>query len=146
MKKIKLTNRKYALVDDEDFVWLDKLKWYCGGRYAKRGNPSVYMHRLIMRAKKGIEVDHKNGNGLDNRKSNLRLCSQTENTRNSKISKRNSSGFKGVRLHKKNGKWRASIMANSKPISLGYFNTKEQAALAYAEASKKYHLEFSRLA
>src|SRR6266513_4663456 len=91
MKKIKLTKGKYALVDDVDFEWLNQWKWHITtNRYASRtlwpSKKDVYMHRIILNAQKGQEVDHINRDPLDNRRSNISLCTHAQNMAN-KVSK-----------------------------------------------------------
>ncbi len=103
------------------------------------------MHRVIKGAKAGQSVDHVNGNGLDNRRSNLRLCAHAENLRNRKIHKNNKSGFKGVRKRKESSLWRAEIRSNHKFYFLGNFHSAEEAAHAYDAAALKLHGEFARL-
>jgi hypothetical protein len=111
----------------------------------------IKLHRYLVNAPRNKIVDHANGNTLDNRKSNLRICTHAENTRNQKISRRNTSGFKGVRClpgitGRGNGKkYQARIRHEGKLINLGVFSTPEQAYRAYCEASKKYHGEFGRI-
>ncbi len=102
------------------------------------------MHRQIMNAPKGIEVDHINSNGLDNRRSNLRLANRSENMRNICATSRNTSGFKGVTWHKAHSKWQAQITLNRKTYYLGLRETPAEAHALYCEASKKLHGEFSR--
>jgi len=104
----------------------------------------VLLHRFIMNAQKGIIVDHINGNTLDNRKCNLRLCNISQNNCNRKISSHNTSGYKGVYLHNK--KWVARIVINYKNYFLGVFDTPEKAYTAYCKAAKELHGEFARLA
>lgn len=89
-------------------------------------------------------IDHINGNRSDNRISNLRLASQSQNRQNSKTPKNNTSGYKGVSCDTRHGTWRARIFVNNKDKYLGTFKTKEQASEAYIDAAKKYHGEFAR--
>ncbi|MEK6884406.1 MAG: HNH endonuclease [Nanoarchaeota archaeon] len=155
MKKIKLTQGKYALVDNEDFERLNQFKWCFNGRYAVRSiyNPKNkkweiwYMHwSIIGKPPQKTETDHINCNGLDNRKENLRIVTQNENRMNRGKQKNNTSGFKGVAWYKDYKKWTARIMANGVSMYLGVFDDKNKAAKAYNDASKKYHKEFSRIA
>lgn len=156
MKKIPLTQGKFALVDDEDYEELVKWKWYAmkSGKtfYAGRSNPkkpfekrkaSIRMHRQLTSPVEGMEVDHVNGNGLDNRRENLRVCSRNENQHNRPLQKNNSSGYKGVYFDTRNKKWKAQISVNSRNRAIGYFSTPEEAHTAYCEAAKKHHGEFS---
>lgn len=176
MKKIplsakgKTSNRGkfFALVDDELYNELSKFNWSISNNgYAQRrvkiGDKvsTILMHRQIMELSFGdsICVDHINGKRLDNRKSNLRICSRTENNHNMRISKRNKSGAKGVfhltiEYETKKGisrkdYWRASIMVDRKNIFLGTFsynpNGLERAKKAYNVAAKKYYGEFAYL-
>lgn len=92
----------------------------------------------------GKIVDHKNGNTLDNKKCNLRICTNKENVRNQKINKRNTTGYKGVSYNKRDKKYAAYIKVDGKKISLGYYLSLEVAHEAYCNASKKYHVEFGR--
>ena len=150
-KEIQLTRGMVALVDDEDFVYLSKHNWYAHrGRdskdfYAVRSNRCIRMHREIMNAKSGQFVDHRNGNTLDNRRSNLRFCTPSQSQMNRGIPPNNTSGYRGVFRDKRSGKWRAAIKINYKQIRLGNFIIKEDAARAYDTAAKKYHGEFARL-
>ena len=92
-----------------------------------------------------IIIDHKFGNTLDNRKENLRRCTQKENARNSEISIRNKSGYKGVTWSNNKNKWRSRILVDRKEIFLGYFNDPKEAYQKYCEANKKYYGEFGRI-
>lgn len=155
MKKIKLTQGKYALVDNSDFELLNQWKWNYSSGYARRiqeknGKRSIiYMHRLLMGNVRSIliktVVDHINRNKLDNRKNNLRICTQFQNTHNHGINKNNTSGFKGVSWSKNINRWHASIWLKRKNIHIGYFKNKKTAAKAYDEFSKRLHKEFGRL-
>ena len=103
------------------------------------------MHRVIMDTELNMIVDHLNGNGLDNRRSNLRNCTHAENMRNRKINKKNRSGFKGVSYYTKDNKWRAMIKFNNLRIHIGFYIDPKDAARAYNEAAVKYHGEFANL-
>jgi hypothetical protein len=142
-KKIYLLDDVYALVDDEDYEWLSTYTWYYhSAGYAMTEN-SVLMHRMILNSPKGIFTDHVNRNRLDNRKSNLRMCTVSENNKNKGMRSDNKSGYKGVHWDKRNKKWRARIVLDKKSIHLGLFSSIEYAVKAYDEASPKYHKEFS---
>jgi hypothetical protein len=101
------------------------------------------LHRSIIGAKPGQIVDHIDGDKLNNQRSNLRLCTHSENVKNRKVSKHSKSGLKGVRKHK--NKWSATITSDKVIYRLGQYDTPELAHAAYCEASKKLHGEFSRL-
>ena len=153
MKHIELTQGKIAIVDDEDYEWLSKYKW-CARRedgdhwYAirKSAGKHLRMHREILKCPETLHVDHKNGDGLDNRRSNLRTCSNKQNGANRKKNRgQSSSKFKGVhRKRNKNG-WYAQIFVDGKQKSLGVFETERDAALAYNEAAIFSYGEFARV-
>jgi hypothetical protein len=152
MKYLQLKCGSLAMVDDEDFQSLSQYSWsICKkGRtsYAIRWNKGkrVRMHRDILQAKEGDIVDHKDGNGLNNTKGNIRLCSHTENMRNQfKRRVGVSSRFKGVSFHKTKNRWESSIGINSKHVYLGRFNDENAAARAYNAAATKYFGEFAQL-
>ena len=148
MNKIELTKGKYALVDDEDYKELDKFNWWIITGYAARTkwvngkNELILMHRLIANTPKGLDTDHINGNRLDNRRKNLRICDTSENTRNRGIDKNNTSGYRGVSWHKRIRKWQSRITVYGKFIQGGYFSDIKEAAKKYNELSIKYHGEF----
>lgn len=102
------------------------------------------MHRVLLGVGNEEFVDHADGDGLNNRRYNIRIATPLENNRNIGPSKLNKSGFKGVSWYGQSGKWRAIISLNGKRISLGLHETKESAHAAYVEAAKKYHGEFAR--
>jgi hypothetical protein len=153
MKIIPLSQGLTALVSDEDFEFLSQWKWYAaktgsGNIYARRvdhrkKNKVIFMHRVITNAPGGLVVDHINHNTLDNRRENLRVCTNYENFQNVNPDKMSSSfgkssrGYRGVRLFE--GKWwRAQIHIGKKAIHLGTFKTAEDAARAHDEAARKY--------
>ncbi len=153
-KKIPLTQGKYALVDAGDYEWLSKWKWFArtdgkGAWYAERATSKrpyiLPMHRAILGASKGMEVDHINHNGLDNRRSNLRLCTHQQNLCNRDKNSTSTKKYKGVYAHRGSWRWRAQIGLNSVKIYLGMFDTPELAAQAYNVAALKYHGEFAKL-
>lgn len=152
MKKIKLTKGQYALVDDDDFKYLNEVSWFYlepgyAARSIRQGTKIIkqLMHRVIMNTPKGLEVDHINENKLDNRRQNLRNCLVRENRRNRKSLRNNTSGYKGVCWYKKSKKWVAKISFNGKRYHLGYFDDIIKAAKAYNNAALKYHKEFAAL-
>jgi hypothetical protein len=147
MKRIKLRYGKYAIVDEELYEDLRKFVWYAkrhpttGKWYAVRyeNGKNVPMHRQILRAPRRKQVDHINGNGLDNRKSNLRLVTSAENARNRDKHKNNTTGYKGVSRQKGRRKFRAQIQVHHKAIYLGWFDDPREAARVYDQAVRKYH-------
>lgn len=150
MKYIKLSQNKVAKVDDSVFEKLNKFKWSAQKHrktyYALRvsnGKP-ILMHREIIGANDGELVDHINGDGLDNTKSNLRICTNSENLHNREKSVNNTSGYKGVYFEKSRNKWKAQIMINYKLINIGRFNTKEEAAKAYDNYARIHIGKFTR--
>ena len=148
MKTIPLTKGKFALVDDEDYDKLTKFPWCISGsgKYAvrRKNGKVVYMHREILAASKGKSIDHANGNQLDNRRSNLRFASISENNWNSNH-KAGLSGFRGVSWMRLAKKWQAYIHIKNKKLHLGYFHDKKAAALAHDKAARSLHGEFARL-
>lgn len=152
MKFIELTQGRKAVVDDEDFAWLSQWNWYYhknrkhGYAERKEAGRIVLMHREISRhhglLKPGMEVDHWNDCGLDNRKENLRVATQNDNAHNRGKHQNNSSGVPGVSWHKQHGKWHAKIMLNGKDKHLGYFNDLEDAKAARQAAERKYFGKF----
>lgn len=152
MKFIRLNTGSLAVVDDEDFEWLNKWRWRQDERgYAFRRpykgsirQGKVMMHRLIMGYPSSY-IDHKNGCTIDNRKCNLRLCTNGQNISNSRLRKDNSTGFKGVSKEPrmKNG-WYAQISINGKCIRLGTFRSPEEAAGLYCTAALEFYGEFAR--
>lgn len=142
MIKIPLTKGKSSFIDDEDFELIEKYKWHYSQGYAYHGRLS--MHKLLLGVKHGKMIDHINGNGIDNRKSNLRFCTLKENNRNRIIQINNKSGYKGVVFAKIPKKWKAILRTDSKSLSLGYFNNKTDAAKCYDFHARKLFGEFAK--
>ena len=166
MKKIPLTQGKFALVDDKDFERVNQYKWHTyyggNGRWYAAGRingEKISMHRFILGLKKGGGwiTDHIDDNGLNNQENNLRKCTAQQNRVNARKSKKRvcSSKYLGVSYFAPDCKisneeipkikWSAAICINGKSKHLGYFNTEEQAALAYDLAAKEHFGEFARL-
>lgn len=163
MQEIMLTQGKTALVDDEDFGKLNQATWHAyldGNRWSAQRSvwenkigikkseqkcTKILMHRVVMDAPVGMQVDHINGNTLDNRKENLRICTNQQNTCNRKNANRNNKlGIKGVHWYKRNKKFIAQICINRKKINLGSYNVMGDADSAYRFAEEKYFGEFAR--
>jgi hypothetical protein len=154
MKRIPLTQEKFALVDDEDYEALSRHNWYLSNKgYATRTvtlpggeRHELGMHRAIMGLGKGDrrEVDHRNVDTLDNQRGNLRICKRGQNTRNVRTHRDNACGLKGVWQDKRRGTWHASIMVEHKKRYLGKFETPELAHEFYCLAADMLHGEFAR--
>lgn len=154
MIEIKLTQGKVAMIDDEDFDLISQYKWFArksknlfyAAAYSGhwRTRKLIHMHRLII-GDTYLIVDHKDRNGLNNTRSNLRVCSQSQNCANR--TSRGGSRFLGVSRFQQKGKvkWRAFICSNKKNNYLGLFDNEEQAAIAYNKAAKELHGDFANL-
>jgi hypothetical protein len=156
MKEIQLTQGKVALVDDEDYEWLNQFTWYaklsgvetfyayrsvgCYENYRK-----VIMHREILHPPREMSVDHIDGDGLNNQKSNIRVCTKSENMHNRAKNRNNKSGYKGVCFSKSMKRWITRIVVNGKKIQIGYYDDVLDAARAYDDAAVKYFGKFSRI-
>lgn len=125
--------------------WRKARKYITRHIYKDGKRTTEEFHRVILNVQKGFEIDHINGDTLDNRRSNLRICTKSGNMRNRSVSINNIVGYKGVGFIKKLSKWNARIRVDNKLIYLGLFCSKEDAALAYNEAALKYWGEFARL-
>lgn len=156
MRKIQLTQSYVALVDDEDYSFVNQFKWYAKIAHHKDGRiKNIYairnrlknqkatsLHRLVLGIDDPqIQVDHKDHNGLNCQKHNLRRASNTQNQANARKRKGTASKFKGVSLIQKS--WRATIRVNKKPVHLGRFESEEQAAKAYDVEARKIYGEFA---
>lgn len=146
MKEILLNQGQVALVGDEDYEWLSQWKWYLIKNnelsYAYRASTAneirqgsiktIRMHRVIMNCPNGLQIDHIDGNGLNNQRDNLRIVTTRQNNQN-RHDKR-SSIYPGVNWHKRDKKWRAIIVCNGKKILLGFYNSEINAFKAYYDA------------
>ena len=153
VREIELTRGLVTFVDDADYEWLSQWSWCATSEgYAKRGTRNrrlgtqsiILMHRFIMGAPEGTEVDHEDRNPLNNQRHNLRLATGRQNRQNTGIKSNNTSGYKGVYWAKDRNKWRAKIIAG-KQIGLGQFDNPEDAARAYNEAALVYFGDFASL-
>jgi hypothetical protein len=164
-KEIQLSQGYVTIVDNDDYDRLMKMGAWCvnvegkGSRFyavrdiviQKKTQKTTYkrkrvrMHRIIMNAPDGVLIDHVDGDGLNNRKKNLRFATHQENMKNRKLSLNSTCGYKGVCFEKYNCKWRARIGINGKQKHLGYYETKEDAAKAYNDSAIENFGEFARL-
>lgn len=150
MFKIPISKKSFvfATVDIEDKYRVENYPWCMDKRgrvYTHNLGKNVYLGRYLLGiTDPNIEVDHINGNKLDNRRCNLRPVTHQQNLQNCDLRKDNTSGEKGVSWHKNAKKWESYIKANGKRIHLGLFNSKEDAVRAYQEAAEKYFGEFRR--
>lgn len=157
MKHIKLNQGHLVRVDDEDYEELKEIPWYIikyrnknyaiGEMRSSKGIDLVRMHRHILglKSKDGKIVDHINGDGLDNRRENLRLCSLSQNRMNSRPRIVRTSKYKGLTFIKSTGRWQVRITDKGRRLSLGCFKCEDAAATVYNLAALKYHGEFAWL-
>jgi hypothetical protein len=140
---------KRVLIDDADLAAVSRYRWHVGSRCYIRASTGrqgrhVTLHTMLMGTPAGMVVDHINGDTLDNRRANLRVCTVSDNLKNRKRSKANRSGFKGVYRAKRGG-WVAEIKSDRMKYRLGYFPSAELAHEAYCAAAKRLHGPFARL-
>lgn len=154
---IPLTKGYIAEINADDLGLVQGISWHAGEE--KRADGSVYtayaygklkggkrvaLHRLLMGFPEGKTVDHRDGNGLNNRRKNLRIASVAENAFNRRVARNNTSGVKGVTFDKSKGKWRAMIRVGGRLIHLGTFSSKEDAARKIVDERPVIHGEFGR--
>ena len=149
-KEIPLSKGMVTIVDSSDYEELSKNKWYYSTKgYAVRDEfingkkVKIWMHRRVSNPPLNKQVDHINHDKLDNRRDNLRHCTNQENHANKPLNKTNSSGYKGVSFHKETGKWRAAIEIKGKKISLGLHHDIKEAAKAYNLMANKSFGEYA---
>jgi hypothetical protein len=145
-----LAQDTFVEIDVEDLEHISGYFWRINSNgYAVTGRAerTILMHRMLTGAKKGQLVDHASGDGLNNRRSNMRICTPAENSRNRRIAKSNKSGYKGVYADRSRQRvrWRAQIRVDDTTVRLGSFPTAELAYEAYCEAATQYHGEYARL-
>lgn len=159
VREIELTQGKVALVDDEDYEMLMRWKWQAKHHHddvwyarhntyeAGKKRASLIMHRVILGVTDPkVQVDHINHDGLDNRRSNIRICANGENPRNVRKTKsRTSSRYKGITWSKSQNAWTARVQVNGERFFLGYFASEDDAGEAYNRAAEEKHKEFAEL-
>lgn len=151
---IPLTQGLEAVIDAADVDLVKPYRWFAGKignvvyaftRFTKssKERPTA-LHRLLCNPPEELSIDHIDLDGLNNRRSNLRLATTSENSRNTRTRQNNTSGFKGVSWRRDRSRWQVHIRVDGKRLSLGHYVTLEDAASAYAGAAEKYHGEFAR--
>jgi len=156
MKTIPLTQGKVAIVDDRDYDWLNQFKWraykdykmFYAMRSCSKGPPTIEaMHRKVLGLiyRDGKQVDHIDGDGLNNQRNNLRICNHAQNQQNQRIQVGGTSRYKGVSWGKRNKRWIVEIRKNGATSYVGSFKDEVKAAKAYDKRAKELYREFARL-
>lgn len=145
IKKCKNTFYAKTNIPHPDGGWYTWTNPKTGKIRRRRRMTSLRLHRLIMNPPKGMMIDHINGDGLDNRRENLRVCTNAENQRNARLSSRNKSGYKGVSWNKRDKKWRSQIQHERKVRHIGYFDCPKEAARAWDAVAKELFGEYANL-
>lgn len=151
MKYIPVSRGKWrTAVDDDMYGVLSLSKWHYKKGYVCRvvrgenGRYTIqYMHRIIMQTPKGMETDHIDRDKMNNQRSNLRVCTGTQNKWNRGMLRNNKTGFRGVCFAKKSGKWQAGIRMNGKQVYLGQYSTPEEASAVYNRVAKSLRGEYA---
>jgi hypothetical protein len=145
---VELSRGQWALIDREDADRVGLHNWCVNTPAAGRAyaiSQSLYLHRFVVSVGVGLDVDHKNRNGLDNRKSNLRPATRSQNCANMGTRRASTGGAKGVTWSKQKLKWKAYIGINGEKLHLGYFETRAEGERAYLAAAQRYFGEFARV-
>lgn len=151
MNKIELTQGKYTIIDDEDYKIFSKFKWCVSNGYAvrrvggRKNQKTLLLHREIMKTAGAMDTDHINGDKLDNRRSNLRVVTRSQNMANVPKRVNNKSGYKGVSWKESHKMWRSTIKVNGKSVHLGYSDNKVDASKLYNIGAIKYFGEYALL-
>jgi len=150
--RVILTQGYSAIIDASDVSLVSRRNWYAwvgpSGVYAVhcKNRHTVRMHRIIMGNPQGLQIDHIDMNGLNNRRGNLRVATRSQNKCNMAARADNSSGLKGAHLSGQPGRWKSTITIGGKRTSLGVYDTPEEAHAAYCNAVSEHHKEFARTA
>lgn len=136
-----VAGRNWSALTDGSRVYAVSNDPMGGGKYRL-----IRMHRVIMGDPDGLQVDHWDGDGLNNQRTNLRIATNSQNQHNQRTRRDNTSGYKGVTFRKDKGRWHAKIMLNGQRQHLGLFNCPTAAHFAYIKASRALHGEFGRIA